>query len=302
MNYYDMHKTLCKELKCEFEKFENDASDTTLHNIKELIESMVGLTELEAANVMRDYLEDEHGYDSRMGEFRADYMPKFYRNPAIYNGARYPIPIMTNNDIYNEYIPMDDMYMNRGGQGGRGGNGGRRGGNNRGQGGYNMGDYDMYNGYMNDGRGGNQGGYNNRNQSRDSRGRYNEGYSIYNMAHDAPKKLTEQEKQKWLDSMENSDGTRGEMFSKDECAAIAKKVGAKFDEYSESDFCVAVNAVYSDYYEALCKIDQKVADDPMTYGYLAMAWLDDADSYPPDERLARYWHYMVKHDKEKRDD
>lgn len=257
MKFYDMNKCLCKELCCEFEKFKCDPKAETFHGIKELVETMVGLQELEAAGAMRRYLEDEHGYDSHTGEFREMMYPRY----GIYN-ALTP-PTYTNpNPAYQRSMPAGDRRKMDGREYGRGYDDDER-----------MGNRDM-------------------NGDRDYRG-------VYNMAHmdgkEMPKKLTEREKQEWLDSMDNSDGTKGETFSKEQASAIAKKVGANFDNYSESDFALALNSVYSDFCEALNKVDPKLAENPMTFGQMAIAWLEDEDSYPPEERLARYWKYMVKH-------
>ncbi len=283
LSYYDMNRCLAKELKEHFCDFEKDHSIENFKLIKEIVEAMVGIMELEAGGAMREYFEDEHGYDSKTGEFQN----RDWRKPfTVYNAApRYPMKERDYPDYAYPTMPYGaDSYdiMNRKWPDGRED---RMNQDDRGSD-YGRGDYRSDSSY-------------NRGRSRDSRGRYNEAYGIYNMAHmkdgDMPKKLTEQEKQEWLNSMMNSDGTRGETFSKEECSAIAKKVGAKFDKYSESDFCLALNAVYSDFCEALAKADSKVAENPMTWGYLAMAWLDDDDSYEPEERLARYWKYMVKH-------
>lgn len=265
MSYYDMNRCLCKELCCEFEKFEKEPHPEILKGIKDLVESMVGLTELEAAGAMREYLEDEHGYDSYSGEFKDRDWSKPHR---VWNVAR-PYP-MTTPPYYGGDYDIDGRYMSRG---------------------------DGMDGRMN------MDGTYNRGRSRDSRGRYNDGrgmdgYGIYNMAHmnnEHVKNLTDHEKQEWIDSMQNSDGTRGETFSKDEAVAIAKKVGAKFDNYSEMDFALILNAVYSDYCEALSKVDSKLAENPIVFGHIALAWLEDADSYDPEEHIARYWKYIVKH-------
>ena len=257
MSYYDMSKCLCKELCCEFEKFENDPKAEYIHGIHKLIESMVGLTELEAAGAMREYLEDEHGYDSHSGHFR-----NMYPNYPVFNAANKPYP----TPYYGDEYWMDDRHMNR-----VDGMDGRR-------------DMDIYN----------------RGRSRDSRGRFNDGrmdgHGIYNMANmENVKKLTDPEKQEWIDSMQNSDGTRGETFSKDQAISIAKKVGAKFDNYTEMDFALILNSVYSDYCEAISKVDSKLAENPLIFGQMALAWLEDADSYSPEEHISRYWKYIVKH-------
>lgn len=255
---YEWNEMLCKGLKEEMECFEKDPNPEKLHEIKEIVETIVGLTELEAAGAMREYFEDEHGYDSRTGQFPDRDWTAPHR---IWNAA----PMRTMPPYYmgdRDYDMMPDMDYD---------------------GVYNRAYPPMV-----------KRGVNDRGRSRDSRGRYNEGYGIYNMAHDMPKKLTDEEKQNWLDMLQNEDGTVGETFSKDEARAIAKKVGAKFDNYTEEDFALVLNLVYSDYCNAIEKagID---TDNLMLYGHMALSWLEDSDSYKPEEHIARYWKYIVKH-------
>ena len=66
----------------------------------------------------------------------------------------------------------------------------------------------------------------------------------------------------------------------------------RFDEYSEREFCMAVNMMYSDY----CKVAKRfVAPDKeiMFFAELAKAFLDDADGPEPSEKLALYFHCIV---------
>lgn len=129
--------------------------------------------------------------------------------------------------------------------------------------------------------------------------RYDPMRTVYNMVsptkHKKEKeKLTDEEKQEWVDNLQNADGTVGPTFSKEQAASIAKKVGAKYDGYNEMDFYLVLNMVYSDMCEALSKAGAN-ADSPTTYGYIALSWLEDADSYKPEEHLARYYEHIVKH-------
>lgn len=272
MNYYDMSKCLCKELCCEFEKFEHDPQEKYLHNVHKLIESMVGLTELEAAGAMREYLEDEHGYDSRSGQFKNrswDMMPY-----GIYNaGKRYP---MTGKDGMYPYptytgIPYgdgdeweyNDRYLI-----------------NRADGRDMRRDGEVYD----------------RGRSRDSRGRYNDGrMGIYNMAHmDGMKhkdKLTDKEYQEWVDNMVGADGSRGGMWDKAQTTAVAKKIGIDFKDYDESAFWVAMNMIYSD----TCEVMEKHGiDKPEVFAELAESWLSDDDTVKGAEKLALYYEFIVE--------
>lgn len=263
ISYYDVNKYFCEQFCEEFEKFKHDPKTEYMHGIYEIIQSMVGLTELEAAGAMREYLEDEHGYNSRTGEFpeRDWSMPH-----RVWNAA----PMRTMPPYYmqsNDYDVMPGMNYDGG----------------------------VYNrdGYPSVRRGRDMGDMENRGRSRDSRGRYNEGYGVYNMAHEK-EELSKKQIQDWIDSLQNADGTRGETFSKEESAAIARKVGAKFDNYTEEDFALVLNLLYSDFCDALEKADAK-ADKIETYGYLALAWLEDDDAVPPMEKIYNYYKHIVRH-------
>lgn len=277
MNYYDMSKCLCKELCCEFEKFEHDPQEKYLHNVHKLIESMVGLTELEAAGAMREYLEDEHGYDSRSGQFKNrswDMMPY-----GIYNaGKRYPMAGKDGMYPYPTYtgIPYGDgdeweyndrYLMNR-----ADGRDMRR-------------DGEVYD----------------RGRSRDSRGRYNDGrMGIYNMAHKdgmmKKTKLSESEIKAWMEGLESESGERGPMWSREEIEAVAKKEGIAFDKFSASALYAMTNVMYSDH----CRTGEKYGvDTPGFYMSLAVDFLTDPDAVGGgsngDEKMAIYYEEIAEH-------
>lgn len=289
MSYYDMNRCLCKELSCWFEKFEETKDVNAFNNVKEIVEVMVGLTELEAAGAMREYFEDEHGYDSHTGEFQN----RDWRRPfTIYNTApRYPMKRQDYPDYAYPTMPYGaDGYdmMNRGGMDGREDRDNR---NDR-RSDYGRGDY------QNDG--GDIGTPYNRNQSRDSRGRYNEGYGIYNMAHmDGMKhkdKLSNEEIKDWMENLESNTGEKGPMWTKEEVEAVAKKEGIKFDKFSPESLYAMANVAYSDY----CETGEKFGvDTPAFYVSLAKDFLVDPDSATGedggDKKLATYYETIVEH-------
>lgn len=239
-DYHEYCKILCKELCTEFDKFECDHDERTLHGIKMILGCMTDLQELEAGGAIRRYMSG------------IDFSPEHeYR--GIYNYADKEGWERTEGRDRNPDAERDEDWRKRRDE--------REHGKDR--------DRDMRYEYM---------------------------HGIYNMA-GAMKhkdKLTEQEKMAWVDGLQNADGTVGPTFSKEQAASIAKKVGAKYDHYDETDFYLVLNMVYSDLCEALAKAGAN-ADSPTTYGYIALSWLDDADSYPPEEHLARYHEYIVKH-------
>lgn len=261
MNYYEMNKCLCKELCEEFDKFKEMKTPEVLHNIYKLIDSMVGLTELEAAGAMREYLEDEHGYDSYSGEFRDRGwdMPR-----GVYNAGRRFRPM--NAYPYTTYtgIPYgggdeweyNDRYMGRDGSK----------------------DMDVYN----------------RGRSRDSRGRYNdERIGIYNMAHmkEHIKEMSDHDYNEWLEKMEGADGSVGPMWTEEETTAVAKKIGIDFQKFTPKEFQVAMDMMYSD----MCEVAEEFnVNKPEFYAKLAKAWLLDEDALQGGKKLSAYHEFVVE--------
>lgn len=254
---YEWNEMLCKGLKEEMECFEKDPNPEKLHEIKEIVETIVGLTELEAAGAMREYFEDEHGYDSRTGQFPdRDWtaphriwnaapmrtMPPYYPQGMDYD----MMPSMDYDGVYNRaYPPMVKR------------------------------------------------GVNDRGRSRDSRGRYNEGYGIYNMAHDMPKKdkLSDKDYKEWVEDMVGADGSIGGMWTKEETTAVAKKIGVDFKKFDETAFWVAMNMVYSDTCEVM---DKHGINKPEIFAELAESWLSDEDTLKGAKKLAAYYECVVK--------
>lgn len=256
---YEWNEMLCKGLKEEMECFEKDPNPEKLHEIKEIVETIVGLTELEAAGAMREYFEDEHGYDSRTGQFPDRDWTAPHR---IWNAA----PMRTMPPYYPQgmdYDMMPDM------------------------------DYDgVYNrAYPPIVRR----GVNDRGRSRDSRGRYNEGYGIYNMAHpkEKIKKMSDHDYDKWLEDMIGADGSKGPMWTEEQTTAIAKKIGVDFKKFTPKEFQVAMDMMYSDMCEVGAELD---IDKPEFYALLAKNWLLDDDTLQGGEKLSAYHEYVVDND------
>lgn len=207
MSYYDMNKCLCKELCCEFEKFENDPKAEYLHNIHKLIESMVGLTELEAAGAMREYLEEEHGYDSRSGQFMNRGWDRRY---PIMNATMPNYPMINPPYYGGDYSMMDDgRYMNRG----------------DGMDVYDRGRSRDSRGRYNDGR----------------MGIYNMAHMKEHI-----KEMSDHDYDKWLEKMEGADGSIGPMWTEEETTSVAKKIGVDFKNFTPKEFQVAMDMMYSD--------------------------------------------------------
>lgn len=147
--------------------------------------------------------------------------------------------------------------------------------------------------WMNADRGGRRGERGGR-RERDSRGRY------MNMAErketkERIKKLSDSERKEWLENLENEDGTTGPMWDKNETTAIGKKLGVKFDEFSEDAWNLAMNLLYSDYCVAIEKSGPNV-NKPETFGRLAKAFMEDSDGPDGEEKLALYFKNIVEAD------
>ncbi len=124
--------------------------------------------------------------------------------------------------------------------------------------------------------------------------RRDRGYDDYDYADEEDMHLSKREMQEWKRSMKNADGTMGEHYRLEEIMPMAEKMGVKFEEFDEKEFCLAVNMMYSDYCKAM---RESVALPPdkelMTYIKLAKAWLEDEDAPEGSEKLALYYRCIV---------
>lgn len=105
-------------------------------------------------------------------------------------------------------------------------------------------------------------------------------------------RLSKQEIKMWGRELINSDGTKGEHYKLEQIMPVAQQVGIRFDEFTDKEFCLVVNMLYSDY----CEVTRKfVAPDKELKFYveLAKAWLDDDDGPEPSEKLALYFNFVV---------
>lgn len=104
-------------------------------------------------------------------------------------------------------------------------------------------------------------------------------------------RLTDDELRAWLQRMDNADGTTGQHWTEDQTASIAAAIGVTFDHVTAEEFCAAMNMMYSDYYTVGVKYG---VDRPEFYADLAKAFLFDKDGPAPSEKLAEYYHEVVK--------
>ena len=110
--------------------------------------------------------------------------------------------------------------------------------------------------------------------------------------HHKPLKLTKSAMYEWKHNMQNTDGTKGEHFSAEQVEEAAQKLGIKYDEFSEKEFCLATNMIYSDYGHV---IRRAVGPEKelIVCADMAKAYLDDPDGLDPSEKLAVQYYCMV---------
>lgn len=104
--------------------------------------------------------------------------------------------------------------------------------------------------------------------------------------------LSKADMHEWKRKMVNADGSKGAHYDMQQVMPLADKLGIRFNEYDEKEFCLAVNIMYSDY----CSVANKYVPHEkalMFYGEMAKAWLEDEDGPEPSEKLAMYYHCIV---------
>ena len=97
---------------------------------------------------------------------------------------------------------------------------------------------------------------------------------------------------KWKKMLKNFDGSTGEHYTLDQILPVAHKMGIRFDEYDEKEFCIAVNMMYADYGGVLNKYVPPEKELHVCVE-LAKAFLEDVDGPEPAEKLALYFHCVV---------
>lgn len=106
--------------------------------------------------------------------------------------------------------------------------------------------------------------------------------------------LSKRDMMEWKKDLVNADGTQGEHFQKEPLMQAAKDMGIDFSEFEPKTLCLTANMLYSDYCAVLRGY---IPSDKELYIYVGMAkaFLDDPDSeYEGDEKLAAYYHCVVK--------
>lgn len=117
-------------------------------------------------------------------------------------------------------------------------------------------------------------------------GDYNDGHNIY--------KLQKEDLHEWSEHLDNKDGSKGPHFNEAQMKSAAERIGIKFRDYDEHEFCMTANMLYSD----LCMDLRHVITpekEAIEYAKMARSWLEDSDaSAKNSEKLAAYYYLIVK--------
>lgn len=110
--------------------------------------------------------------------------------------------------------------------------------------------------------------------------------------HRSPLRLSKEDMREWKKMLENADGTHGTHYDMSQIMSVVDKLDIKFDEFSEAEFCMTVNMLYSDYCHTVKKyIPQEKALE--FYACMAKDFLDDDDGPEPWTKLMLYYHCIV---------
>lgn len=107
----------------------------------------------------------------------------------------------------------------------------------------------------------------------------------------ASEDFPEQDIQRWNDRMVNEDGTTGGHWSEYQTTPLAAAFGISPDHVSDAEWNVTMNMMYSDY----CMVASKYGvNNAEFFADMARAFLFDKDAEGPGEKLAAYYHSVVK--------
>lgn len=106
-------------------------------------------------------------------------------------------------------------------------------------------------------------------------------------AYEKSDKLDEKTIEKWMRGLHNEDGTVGPHWTKEQTTQVMRQKNIDCDE---NDFYVAMNMMYSDYYNAAKKASANNVD---FYVNMAKAFLDDKDA--GGNKLKLYYDHIVEH-------
>lgn len=131
---------------------------------------------------------------------------------------------------------------------------------------------------------------------------YEDDYADYNMdygdyADYGEMRLGKRDITEWRDKLKNADGSRGAHFDTNKVMQAAERMGIHFNNFSEKEFAITMNMLYSDYCEVLKPLVSPDKED-IVYAKMAKAFLEDDDAPEASEKLALYYHCIVCADEE----
>lgn len=98
--------------------------------------------------------------------------------------------------------------------------------------------------------------------------------------------MTVENAKKWVYSMKNADGTRGEHWTLEQTNQVKNKEGLA--DISDALFYAVMNMLYSDYSQVFKEAGVNTVD---FYAKTAKAWIMDEDANP--EKTSLYYQYIV---------
>lgn len=110
-----------------------------------------------------------------------------------------------------------------------------------------------------------------------------------NDGHGKEKRFDKALAQKWMEHIENSDGTTGAHWSMEQAKSVMTQHKIDVDPVV---FWVVLNMIYSDNSAVAKEFGVNTID---YYTKMAKAFIEDKDALPIRERLANYYEYIVQH-------
>ena len=101
--------------------------------------------------------------------------------------------------------------------------------------------------------------------------------------------MDERTAKRWVNHMQNADGSEGEKWSMEQAEQIMRQAGI---DCEPAEFYAVLNAIYSDYAEVAKKHHMDTVE---YYVDMARAWLEDEDAVK--HKAMAYYECVVKHDK-----
>lgn len=319
VKYEEYNELFCKHLCEEVKKFEECPTMEHLKKVKDLIEVINGLNEMEMDEAVRKMAE-HYGYDSNTKTFRdVDCDPRYdsaMEFMEMFNASHgrsgrdtrsrrdsrgrfianaYPHHMPPYYPDGTEDYPWEYPYymMNDGREHMRSDEMGRRTGDTSRR---------EFSGDRRTMRNGGRSPSYPNGSNMDENGMYmlwqENGMPImtpYNMSHDIPKKLTDKECEEWMQDLINFDGSQGPKWTKAQVEAEAKRAGIDVNKYGLCLMAALTNSMYADFGH-VARIYN--ADKPSFYIRMAEAFLDDKDfdGNGGAEKASIYFHKIVEHE------